>query len=435
MNLQYGKNYKGDVQVIGGTSKLSGGTIDEITTIKGGTLNEVSSLKTIIAGTVSDVESLKTIIGGTISDVESIKTIIGGTIQHIPSVIITGGTLDSVTLFITGTFETGTITGLAGTIQEVGNLVTGTLADVESVKTIIGGTIQEVASLKTIIAGTISDVESIKTIVAGTISDVESIKTIIAGTISDVESVKTIVGGTINEIGNIVTGTLADVESIKTIVAGTISDVESIKTIIAGTISDVESVKTIIGGTIGQVGNVGGGTINSITTFGTNVLCVDPNGAAESIEIEHYKIHVGKKFSFTDQDGDVDTGAPKYYGIETGTNAFHIKFQFDATGPGYVDVFEDSQIGGSSAIVTGVNHNRVATGTTPMIVKADATLASGTGVRLFTARLGAGGKQDIGGAQRADEFITKAGGTYAIRFTTDGDNNKVGFVLDMYEQY
>ena len=51
-----------------------------------------------------------------------------------------------------------------------------------------------------------------------------------------------------------------------------------------------------------------------------------------------------------------------------------------------------------------MNHNRNSAGTTPMIIKADATLASGTGNRIFTARLGAGGKNDNGGGQRADEL-------------------------------
>lgn len=475
---QFGEYFQGDVRLVGGTvdgiTNLLGGTLTRLNNL--GTVAEISSLKTIVGGTVQEVSSVKTIVGGTISElssllggtltrlnnvgtiaeVSSIKTVIGGTLDYIKGVMLAGGTIDSITVVV-GTFQAGTITGLAGTIQEVSSLKTivggtvseltsllggsltriatvGTVLDVESIKTIIGGTISEVASIKTIVGGTIQEIANLK---QGTISDIESIKTIVGGTISELTS---LLGGTVTRLNTV--GTITEVASIKTIIAGTISDIESLKTIVGGTINeitsllagsltrvaivgtvlDVESIKTIVGGSLNSVG----------VASGTNVADVDYTKSLVVMDIAHHLVHDGKHFVFTNDDTEVDTTAPKYYGIETGTyNEYHAYLEINSSGAGLIEMFEDAQVGGSSGFITGRNRNRKNTGTTFLTVKADVTLASGTGNAIYSKRLGAAGAIRIN--EREGELILKSAGTYAVVFTPDADNAKVSFLFDIYE--
>ena len=166
-----------------------------------------------------------------------------------------------------------------------------------------------------------------------------------------------------------------------------------------------------------------------------NVAKVDSLGYLIAVRVEHYKVHLGTFYTVTDYDADVDNASPKYWHIITPNTIIriHIKIAVAVDAPGLIQFYENPTTTGNGTIITAYNNDRNSSNIATCVHYYDPTVSNdGTLIEAF--RIGAGGKQKIGGdARQFAELILKQNEQYLIKFTPDSDNAEVTFNSQFYE--
>jgi len=154
------------------------------------------------------------------------------------------------------------------------------------------------------------------------------------------------------------------------------------------------------------------------------------------LQLEHYKVHLGKYYTTTEYDGDVDIASPKIWHIATPntTTRAHIIFAISSDIAGTIEFFEGPTIITSGTGLTPRNNDRTASDTTVFKFWTGPTV-SASGTLLQTDRIGTYKPQTrIGGNLRqAAEFILAQNQSYLVKYTTDADNGKITFNGEYYE--
>ncbi len=166
-----------------------------------------------------------------------------------------------------------------------------------------------------------------------------------------------------------------------------------------------------------------------------NVAKVDSLGYLVAIEIEHHRVHEGNFYTVTDYDADVDNASPKYWHIIVPNTAVrvHIKIAIAVDAPGLIQVYENPTTTDNGTVIIAYNNDRNSANSATCAHYYDPTV-SNDGTLLEAFRIGAGGKQKIGGdARQFAELILKQNEQYLIKFTPDGDNAEVTFNSQFYE--
>ncbi len=162
------------------------------------------------------------------------------------------------------------------------------------------------------------------------------------------------------------------------------------------------------------------GKVGLVGNSGHQVAEIDALGYLVNIDIMHHKTHEGELFYATDYQ---EKSAPTYWLIINNTaKEQHSGFFITSDVAGLLDVYENTDVGtfAKGTQFYGYNTNRTVGGTSNLLKYAVPLGLSGTGDKLFTQRIGAGGNQKVGGQTRGDsEIILKTNGTYVWRFTPD----------------
>jgi len=217
------------VNVVSGEIVASLGTVD---VLKSGTvtvsgiesMNSVGTVGVLNAGSVVVTEGTVTTNMGDLT---------GGTIDEISN--IAGGTISAIlgTVAVSGA-SAGTIVQVeTGTIASIGNIAGGTIG------IITAGTITPSTTVRTISAGTVTELTNLANLAKGTITVIPNIP---GGTIGVVSSVANLAAGTVTSVGNLVGGTVGVVSSVGNLVTGTVAAVTSVSNLAAGTISAVNNI-------------------------------------------------------------------------------------------------------------------------------------------------------------------------------------------------
>lgn len=155
------------------------------------------------------------------------------------------------------------------------------------------------------------------------------------------------------------------------------------------------------------------------------------------IDYAHHEIHAGSHFFYMDYDGDVDTGAPKYYRITTPntTKWSHMVFTLYSEGIGTWELFENPTVNAAGTAATVLNSNRNSLTPATLVIAYDATsTADGTRLKVWRTGSGTNAPSRVGSeASRETELILKQNEDYFLKFTPDADNAKIKIGLDWYE--
>lgn len=301
-----------NVNAVVSAGDTPGGTIDEVTLLKAGTITRVEGGSIIVtAGTVTTTLALNT---GTLTTIAAGTQNTLGTVGTVPGV----GVVTTVTNLSNGTIQSsGTTTGV-GVVTSVTNLAAGTITKLEqgsiqvtagtiaSVGTVPG--VGVVTSVTNLVNGTLGILTNGTLSSSGTttgVGVVTSVTNLVSGTL--LSSGTTTGVGVVTSVTNLAAGTVTRLEqgSIQ-ITAGTIAaHAVTAATITAGTI-DVLKVATIT-----VLPNLPQGSIN--VTAGTMIMT---NGTVGAGTIQLNPVPVPAMSTY----GTLGTAGGSFFGTLSGTS-------------------------------------------------------------------------------------------------------------------
>ena len=171
--------------------------------------------------------------------------------------------------------------------------------------------------------------------------------------------------------------------------------------------------------------------------------------ALPTIEYEHYSIHNGFHFFYTDKFTlDASTDAIKEYLLVTPTHVagaalapgVHLHFEAEGSIITQFDIFEDTTrvpATTDATALTTFNSNRNSTETAKMLIYSPVATTTDTadGTNLYTFKGGTSTNQSRTGdsSDSAQEIILKKNAKYLIRFTSSSAGNLCDLYLNWYE--
>lgn len=170
---------------------------------------------------------------------------------------------------------------------------------------------------------------------------------------------------------------------------------------------------------------------------GNQTAEVDRYGHLVSIDTLHNAIHNGLVFTECLRDESLTTATKWWLLMPNEEGSIHTTIDIGCTVSGFINLYEGVNVGTFSkgTLGTFINHNRNAHGTLNCFVYDNPRGFTGTGIELFTQRIGAGGSQRLGGdINLRDEWMLKPKGTYAVSFVPDANSGKISVVVKMYER-
>ena len=156
------------------------------------------------------------------------------------------------------------------------------------------------------------------------------------------------------------------------------------------------------------------------------------------IHFEHHEIHEGNHYACQDYDGDVDTGAAKYWLVKTPntTTRIHLIFKTILSKNGTVEFFENPTITDNGSALTACNNDRNSANTATLLCYYDPTVTD-DGTRLNVNVMGTDGTgvagSSGGNTQREDEFVLKQNEDYIIKVTVENNDTRASNCLKWYE--
>ena len=161
-----------------------------------------------------------------------------------------------------------------------------------------------------------------------------------------------------------------------------------------------------------------------------------PSKNIVTIDQEHHQVHVGKFFTVSDNDTDIDTGAPKYWRITTPNTAIrvHCVITVNVIAEALMEFFENPTITGAGTGLTAFNNDRNSATAATATTFFDTTV-SNDGTKILSVRVGGNNPSGrVGGTGRTEaEFILKQNEDYIIKITPDADNDKGSIIIEWYE--
>lgn len=138
--------------------------------------------------------------------------------------------------------------------------------------------------------------------------------------------------------------------------------------------------------------------------------------------LEEQKSHEGLAFVATDYDASVDAAGPKLYRVTTPNTTLysHLRLEVAALTAGLIEIYETPTQTGAGTGLTAYNLNRNSSGAATLVVAYDMTV-SADGTRIWFSRMQAAGAP-IG---NSIPIVLKANTTYLVKFTSDGNGNKL----------
>ena len=166
---------------------------------------------------------------------------------------------------------------------------------------------------------------------------------------------------------------------------------------------------------------------------------IDRTGTMAAMEWEHYTIHQGFHYFYTDKFALAATTDTKEYFLTTPelTPTIHMKFQLEGSAITQFDIYEDSaKAATTDSAATLFNSNRNSTNTAAL--KIDTVVASSTdsdGTLIKTYKGGAASNQARSGeaAKSDEEIILKNDAKYLVRYSTGSADNLCDLTLLWYE--
>ena len=170
---------------------------------------------------------------------------------------------------------------------------------------------------------------------------------------------------------------------------------------------------------------------------------IDRTGAMAAMEYEHYTIHQGYHYFYTDKfelTATTDGSNIKEFFLSTPENypRVHMKFIFEGSAITQFDLYEGTaKLPTTDSAATVFNSNRNSTDTASLTI--DTVVASSTdsdGTLIKTYKGGAASNQARSGeaAKSDEEIILKRDSAYLIRFTSFTAANLCDMTLLWYEQ-
>lgn len=172
-----------------------------------------------------------------------------------------------------------------------------------------------------------------------------------------------------------------------------------------------------------------------IITDGVTDVVVDPLGYIVTVEIEHYKVHIGDFYTVSDYDNNVLVAAPKYWLVRTPNTAlrFHTKINVETDTGTLLEFFENPTITLDGVALTAFNNERNSAKTCSLNFFRDPTVGA-DGTRIQVARVAPGREKKIGGTARsAAEWILKQNEEYLVKATVDANGAEVTINIEGYE--
>jgi len=158
-----------------------------------------------------------------------------------------------------------------------------------------------------------------------------------------------------------------------------------------------------------------------------------------AMEYEHYTIHNGFHYFYTDRFNLAATSDTKEYFLSTPeiTPVVHMKFIFEGTAITQFDVYEGpAKLPTTDSAATVFNSNRNSTNTAELTIDTEVVSSTDSdGTLIRTYRGGAATQQSRQGeaAKSDEEIVLKRDSAYLIRFSTGTAGNLCDMTLLWYE--
>lgn len=184
------------------------------------------------------------------------------------------------------------------------------------------------------------------------------------------------------------------------------------------------------------VNNYNTDTTNNDTTNNDNIeLPLDSHsGNMAVIDTDHYQLHQGRTFHFSDNISSLGNGTNQYY-YYTLTSGAHLRFWsiYANTGPITITLFENPTVTDNGTAQTVQNMSRYSSNTTGVTLYKGPTVSS-TGTQLESDTLFASKKEAAGATDDNPlEWILKHSNTYLIRINNgSGGSTDISFKTQWY---